>query len=264
MQEKLVRTLVIIVCLFFLGCGTWDDEDEYQYSVQTRLEPSPEYLMYSQALDRAKPYFDVRYLPADDDTFSVPIISFDADAAYAAGLEPDEIDFVERIVLTTNIVSIQTQDPDPLMPVFDHDISEFFREHTEIHGIELPGADGGYTTLEQPLCGGSWVFPAACEGWTHHGSEWGSEYEVHSYLQNNGFHKTAWYATRSPYDYTKLVTWPCGHVYRIQGLIEKRDNDKWSFREQHDLNPEIFGWPVAPWPVSWWGAYVIWWHRYYC
>lgn len=251
-------TLITLITLLS-GCA-WDDffdDTEYQSaSRQKPREPTEFYTQRLNALTVAEPYMRVVDLP------EFVGIELDHHGLRQTDLSASDINFVERVVLITNQAAQSHNEQ-----IYDEDIHRFFLEHTLLNQgpfqVNVKENDGLKTT-ESALCGGNFSLPAACEPFSPQTLTWSTEQEVINFLKGLGFHQTMWYASGSKYDYTKPVAWPCGRVYRLQAIIEHRAEHVWSYRDQHDLNPEIFNWPTFPWVVPWWGGYVRWWHRSYC
>jgi hypothetical protein len=88
------------------------------------------------------------------------------------------------------------------------------------------------------------------------------------------YHRTADYAGgASGHDFTLVVPDPtCGSgPFRSQAIVHQLAG-LWTYNTQGpEPNPEIFG--AVPgeadandydWPYFWWGAYVFWWHTFFC
>lgn len=182
-------------------------------------------------------------------------LDFDWDRAFEDGVSMEVINLADDIVYF--------EEHKEHVPAH---VEEFFLKYSSgyfAQGEEYTQEHQGLIAIEQGLfssCGGNRENPARCEPYVHNSQTWSTEREVIDELKRLQYHKTS-SRLGSQYDYTLRVNYPCGEgVYRLQALIERR-GDRWSYKVQHDLNPEL--WTFA-WPSWWWPSYVGWWHRFHC
>lgn len=184
--------------------------------------------------------------------------------AQRAGVSSKAIELGQKIVVTTNrlynaAMNNKPIENEPIDVSFIQPLFEAIATNMESERFAMAPT----ISASRYSCMGLQSRPDPCPQRRPTWQFFSSQTSVTKFLTNAGFHKTAGYAcNNNPYDYTATVSSNCGwRTFRTQATL-RRDFSRWSFETQGpEPNPEILSYP---WPVPWWGSYVLWWHRSYC
>ncbi len=235
-MRKVKFLLVFVLLMAMLGAG--------QSMVMAQRPTPADAAHIEQQLKSLNPYLKIN----DDYT-----LSLDDKGAQAAGLSTETIQLGRELVkLNNDIVSL-----DKLSRPIDR------RRFAKFEPFFLYVANEGFKGDVSILagCGGGFTNPHPCPPWVTVGASWSSRQAVINYLVSIGYHHTAGYVGTD--DYTKYVCYGgcCGGQMRSQAIIYQSGSN-WGYRyQQPEPNPEVYDYS---WPTPWWGAYVLWWHQYYC
>ena len=269
-ERTMTRYSILAAVLLLSACGgqfgdTNHVGDETADTIQTE-ETNQTLNEWSRITE---PYFAVIPQGTMVGDTSRPWITFDYDAAIEAGIEPKAIAFAEKLLQTTQQVLQREAILDGELKL-DPMIEQFFESYGTTTEASHQSEENGIGVLRQAAhCGGSRGTPWRCDAFLHQNQTWQTDQEVRTLLLNANYHLTARYAVLrdSEYgnDYTLPVLLPCGQgVFRVEAGIYRRDN-QWTYKLQHDLNPEVLNDPlVGDWPHWWWPTYVAWWHWWWC
>lgn len=265
---------LIVAVLVLSACGQYEDTNPVVNETTNTNQTEEATVNLHVWAQITEPYFAVIPEGIAVGGTQRPWITFDRNAAIEARIEPRAIEFAESLLEATRQV-LQRETIISENRVFDPLIERFFTDYGISTESSHQSEENGIGLLQQAAhCGGGRGNPPPAEPHTFSNSNWPTADDVRRELTRQGYHQTSWYAVLPRYfgrNYTKPLQEVCGNnnrVWRYDANIEQvNGSPDWTYKWQHDLNPEVYDPPLWPynqvlpnWPHSWWPAYVAWWH----
>jgi len=204
------------------------------------------------------------YVVTGDDGLS----SFDDAAALADGiseeavtLRRDLIDLNNQIRASGDVLAVDL--PESLL----ERLEPLFAEQVESSPAESAGIGVAHQSLTRGLCGRGLRLRHRCPPREYSTCRWPTERELRIYLGRHGYRRIPERRsfTRGK-EYARCRSaYGCrvGRCYfRSRVVVTRCAVAGWRYwRREPEPNPAL---QAERWPGAWWGAYVIWWHEYYC